>query len=261
MVTTAVHYERSGTSEPETEPGWFLGLLLHRRGLVLLTALLFMVLAGVAGRDAGDKLVSGAYLDPSADSQQAAELLTHQFPGGPPNLVLIVETSSGTVDSPEATQSGRAVTEQLSETPGVAGVQSYWTTPDPSLRAADDRSALIALQLTGGEHAAQETAGRIIDDLEEASSGLRVSPTGPAAVGAGGLPHGHNRTSRESDTNPATITHSRYRSRTSSRWRMTCARGVLFVGIDVKGDAAAAVALAPGIYQVCPPSVESPIVV
>jgi RND superfamily putative drug exporter len=183
MVTTAVHYERSGTSEPETEPGWFLGLLLHRRGLVLLTALLFMVLAGVAGRDAGDKLVSGAYLDPSADSQQAAELLTHQFPGGPPNLVLIVETSSGTVDSPEATQSGRAVTEQLSETPGVAGVQSYWTTPDPSLRAADDRSALIALQLTGGEHAAHETAGRIIDDLEEASSGLRVSPTGPAAVG------------------------------------------------------------------------------
>lgn len=62
-------------------------------------------------------------------------------------------------------------------------MQSYWTTPDPSLRAADDRSALIALQLTGGEHAAQETAGRIIDDLEEASSGLRVSPTGPAAVG------------------------------------------------------------------------------
>lgn len=83
MVTTAVHYERSGTSEPETEPGWFLGLLLHRRGLVLLTALLFMVLAGVAGRDAGDKLVSGAYLDPSADSQQAAELLTHQSPAAP----------------------------------------------------------------------------------------------------------------------------------------------------------------------------------
>ncbi|QCC76068.1 MMPL family transporter [Nocardioides daphniae] len=62
-------------------------------------------------------------------------------------------------------------------------MQSYWTTPDPSLRGADDRSALIALQLTGGEHAAQETAGRIIDDIEGAATGLRVSPTGPAAVG------------------------------------------------------------------------------
>ena len=183
MATTAVRRERSGMSEPDPEPGWFVGLLLRRRGVVLLVALLLMALAGVAGRDAGDKLVSGAYLDPSAESQQAAELLTHQFPGGPPNLVLIVAPSTGTVDSPDATRSGRELTEQLSETPGVAGVQSYWTTPDPSLRAADDRSALIALQLTGGEHAAQETAGRIIANLEEASSGLDVSPTGPAAVG------------------------------------------------------------------------------
>jgi len=183
MATTAVRRERSGMSESGPEPGWFVGLLLRRRGVVLLVALLLMALAGVAGRDAGDKFVSGAYLDPSAESQQAAELLTHQFPGGPPNLVLIVAPSTGTVDSPDATRSGRELTEQLAETPGVAGVQSYWTTPDPSLRAADDRSALIALQLTGGEHAAQETAGRIIANLEEASSGLRVSPTGPAAVG------------------------------------------------------------------------------
>ncbi|MFC6695660.1 hypothetical protein [Nocardioides daphniae] len=69
-----------------------------------MTALLLIVLAG---RDAGDKLVSGAYLDPSAESQQAAEVLTRHFPGGPPNLVLIVETSTGTVDSPDAVQSGR----------------------------------------------------------------------------------------------------------------------------------------------------------
>lgn len=183
MAETAVRSRGSGTREPDAEPGWFVGFLLRRRGWVLLTALLLMVLAGLAGRDAGDKLVSGAYLDPSAESQQAAEVLTRHFPGGPPNLVLIVETSTGTVDSPDAVQSGRELTEQLSETPGVAGVQSYWTTPDQSLRAADDRAALIALQLTGGEHAAQETAGRIIDDLEGASTGLHVSPTGPAAVG------------------------------------------------------------------------------
>ena len=182
MAETAVR-SGSGTREHDAEPGGFVGLLLRRRGWVLLTALLLMVLAGLAGRDAGDKLVSGAYLDPSAESQQAAEVLTRHFPGGPPNLVLIVETSSGTVESPDATQSGRALSEQLSEMPGVAGMQSYWTTPDPSLRAADGRSALIALQLTGGEHAAQETAGTIIANLEEASSDLHVSPTGPAAVG------------------------------------------------------------------------------
>lgn len=58
MASTVV---RSGTREPETEPGPFLGLLLRRPLLVLLAALVLMVLAGVVGRDAGDKLVSGAY--------------------------------------------------------------------------------------------------------------------------------------------------------------------------------------------------------
>jgi len=160
-----------------------LRLLLRRRGLILVAALVLMVLAGVAGSDAGDKLTSGAYLDPSAESQRAAALLTQEFPGGPPNLVLIAKTPMGTVDSRTAEESGRELTRRLAEMPGVGGVHSYWATPDPSLRAADGRSALVALQLTGGEHAAQENAARIIDNLEEDSGTLRVSATGPAAVG------------------------------------------------------------------------------
>ena len=150
MATTAVHHERSGKRGPEAEAGPFLRLLLRRRGLVLLAALLLMILAGVAGRDAGDKLTSGAYLDPSAESQRAAEVLTHEFPGGPPNLVLIAEAGTGTVEAPAAVESERELTAQLAETPGVGGVHSYWAAQDPSLRADDGRSALIALQLTGG---------------------------------------------------------------------------------------------------------------
>ncbi|GAA1512311.1 MMPL family transporter [Pimelobacter simplex] len=183
VTTTTVHDERSGRREPEIAPGAFLRFLLRRRGLVLLVALLLMILAGVAGQDAGDKLVSGAYLDPSAESQRASRLLTEQFPGGPPNLVLLAEAQGGDLDSQEAEQSGRDLTEQLAETPGVASVQSYWTTQDPALRADDGRSALITLQLTGGEHAAQETAASVVEDLEEMSSTLRVRATGPAAVG------------------------------------------------------------------------------
>lgn len=116
-------------------------------------------------------------------SRNAAELLTQEFPGGPPNLVLIAEAGTGTVDSPAAVESGRELTEQLAETPGVGGVHSYWASPDLSLRADGGRSALIALQLTGGEHAAHDTAARIIDDLEETATALRVSATGAAAVG------------------------------------------------------------------------------
>ncbi|KAB2811041.1 MMPL family transporter [Pimelobacter simplex] len=182
-MATTVHHARSGTRGPENEAGPLLRLLLRRRGLVLVVALLLMILAGVAGRGAGDKLTSGAYLDPSAESQRAAEALTQDFPGGPANLVLIADAVTGTVDSPQAVERGRELTAQLSETPGVGGLQSYWETPDPSLRADDRRSALIAVQLTGGEHAAQETAARIIDDIEQDSGALEVGATGPAAVG------------------------------------------------------------------------------
>ena len=35
---------------------------------------------------------------------------------------------------------------------------------------SDAKNALIALQLTGGEHVAQESAARIIDDLEKTPS-------------------------------------------------------------------------------------------
>lgn len=49
MATTAVHNERCRKREPETQAGPLLRLLLRRRGLVLVAALLLMVLAGVAG--------------------------------------------------------------------------------------------------------------------------------------------------------------------------------------------------------------------
>jgi RND superfamily putative drug exporter len=183
MMTTTLQREHGGQAEQEQEAGRVLRLLLRRRALVLCAALLLMILAGVVGRDAGDQLVSGAYLDPSAESQRAAELLAEEFPGGPANLVLIAEASTGTVDSAAAAEAGRELTRHLAEAPGVGGVQAYWRTPDQSLRTDDGSAALVALQLAGGEHAAQETAARIIDDLEETSSALRVSATGPAAVG------------------------------------------------------------------------------
>lgn len=104
-----------------------------------------MVLAGVVGSDLGENLISGAYLDPAAESQRAAALLAQEFPGGPPSLVLIAETPTGTVDSRMAEESGRELTPRLSEMPGVGGVHSYWASSNPWLHAANGRTALVAL--------------------------------------------------------------------------------------------------------------------
>lgn len=83
--------------------------------------------------------------DPAAESQRAAALLAQEFPGGPPSLVLIAETPTGTVDSRMAEESGRELTRRLSEMPGVGGVHSYWASSNPWLHAANGRTALVAL--------------------------------------------------------------------------------------------------------------------
>lgn len=86
--------------------------------------------------------------------------------------MLIAEASAGTVDSSAAEETGRELTGRLADMGGVRGVQSYWTTPDPALRTDDGLSALMgALQLNGGEHAAQETASRVMEAIAETSSG------------------------------------------------------------------------------------------
>ena len=55
MLTTAVSNDRGPGPRAETNPGPMLRLLLRRRGLILVAAWVLMVLAGVAGSDAGDK--------------------------------------------------------------------------------------------------------------------------------------------------------------------------------------------------------------
>lgn len=52
-MTTVLHREQGGKAERELEAGRVLGLLLRRKGVMLLAALLLMILAGLSGRDAG----------------------------------------------------------------------------------------------------------------------------------------------------------------------------------------------------------------
>ena len=59
-----LHRGQGGQAEPERDAGRVLGILLRRKALVLLAALALMILAGAVGRDAGDKLVSGATWTP-----------------------------------------------------------------------------------------------------------------------------------------------------------------------------------------------------
>ena len=70
----------------------------HRRVILLASAVLF-VAAGAFGGGVASRLSSGGFNDPSAESQKAQDLLEDRFDTGSPNLVLLVTSKSGTVDS------------------------------------------------------------------------------------------------------------------------------------------------------------------
>jgi putative drug exporter of the RND superfamily len=158
------------------------GLVRRRRIVVALFAIGFL-LAAATGTDVADKLSTGGFEDPSADSTRARDLLDETFDAGEPSVVLLVTAAEGTVDDPEVAAAGLAVTEQLAAIDGVDEVVSYWSLGNaPPLRAGDGSSALVLARLGGEEDELDAQSQAIIDQLTS-----DADETGaPISVGVGG---------------------------------------------------------------------------
>src|SRR5918999_6452723 len=75
---------------------------VRRRRLVLALTALFFVVAAVLGGGVFDKLSTGGFQDPDAESTRAADLLEERFGQGDPNQVLLATPDADGVDDPEA---------------------------------------------------------------------------------------------------------------------------------------------------------------
>jgi RND superfamily putative drug exporter len=153
-------------------------LVVRRRPVVVVAALLF-VLAGALGADVADKLSTGGFENPSADSTRAGDLLDDRFGAGEPNVVLLVQADVGTVDDPDVVAAGMAVTEELASQPNTAAVVSYWSLGNaPPLRGDDGSSALVLGRVEGSDDEVHELVETIAEDFE--------GDRGPVTVGVGG---------------------------------------------------------------------------
>ena len=126
-------------------------LIVRHRRLVLVAALVFMAVAGIFGGSVATKLSNGGFDDPKVESSLTKTLIEETFGAGSPNLVLLVRATSGSVDDPATQAAGAALTKELSEEPGVAGVASYWTLQAPPLKSTRGDQALVLARLTGTE--------------------------------------------------------------------------------------------------------------
>ncbi|MEV8588123.1 MMPL family transporter [Streptomyces sp. NPDC051180] len=164
-----------------------------RPRLTLLVALVLTALAVLAGGGVADRMGSGGWEDPAAESTYATKALEREFPGSQPNVLLLVDAKAAAgaagaapgraaVDDPAVAAEARRLTERLAAEPGVDGVGSYWSTGSPALRSEDGRQAVIAARISGEEKEASAVLDRIAPEFRGAHGPVEVSLGGGLAV-------------------------------------------------------------------------------
>ncbi|MEU3917782.1 MMPL family transporter [Streptomyces sp. NPDC029004] len=171
----------SEVNSPPPLGGWT-RFVTARPRLSLLAALVLTALAVFAGSSVAERMGSGGWADPSAESTYATKALEREFPASQPNVLLLVDSGRASVDDPAVAAEGRRLAERLAAEKDVTGVGSYWQSGSAALRAQDGRQALIAARIQGDEKAAAEVLQRIAPDFRGSHGPVDVSIGGPVAV-------------------------------------------------------------------------------
>jgi RND superfamily putative drug exporter len=159
---------------------------VRRRRSVLGLALLAFIVSAAIGGGVAERLSSGGFDDPGAESTAADQVLEDAFHTGTPNIVLVVTAVGGDVDAPAVAAAGKDLAAELArETSGgkeMAEVLSYWDLPTGNPLASTDGSRALVLARfpdTGDEMI--ELSDRVIEEYTTAH------PDGAVTVQVGGL--------------------------------------------------------------------------
>lgn len=160
--------------------------VVRRRRLVLVLAVVAFAVSGGLGGGVAQRLSSGGFEDPGAESSRLEDVLAEEFGAGTPNVVLLVTAREGGVDDPAVTEAGRALAEELAaeehDGVGMTEVLSYWALPPGNPLASDDGTQALVLGRYPGDD----------DQLIEAAKGWRErftrdEPGSPITVRVGGF--------------------------------------------------------------------------
>ncbi|MGW0813906.1 MMPL family transporter [Streptomyces viridiviolaceus] len=172
--------QRAGATSPHV--GGWTRFVTARPRLSLVVALVLTALAVLAGSGVADRLGSGGWEDPDAESTYATKALEREFPDSQPNVLLLLDAGRSSVDDPAVAAEAERLTARLAGERGVTGVGSYWRSGNPALRAEDGHEALIAARITGDEKAMGETLDRLAPSYRGTHGPVEVSVGGPVAV-------------------------------------------------------------------------------
>ncbi|MFH8935320.1 MMPL family transporter [Streptomyces griseosporeus] len=160
-----------------------LGRLAVRRSRAVLAAVLLVFLGLAAyGAGAADDLDLSRWSAPGTESVRAGDRLREDFRTGNPNLAVLVTARDGDVDSPATRRAARALAAELTRTPGVTHVTSYWDTRSAALRSRNGRRALILARLEGTATATRALLGTLAPQLTRTTAALDVQVGGQEEI-------------------------------------------------------------------------------
>ena len=156
---------------------------IRRRLWVLVGTAVFLSVAGLVGGGVAERLTSGGFDDPGAESTKAGKVVEEVFHAGDPNLVLLVTAKGRSVDDPAAAAAGAALTRELAGTEGIDQAVSYWTLGSaPPLRSTDGRQALVLARIGGDEDTVDARIEKLSPALTRQTDAISVRVGGLAEI-------------------------------------------------------------------------------
>ncbi|SOJ56373.1 Trehalose monomycolate exporter MmpL3 [Mycobacterium simulans] len=154
--------------------------------IVIATAVLFLLAAGIFGAPVSTQLPAGGYDDPGSESAKAQAILANDFHAGGMPIVFEI-TDPGGVDAPAARARAQTVLAALHDSRYAQQISSYWSASmsglsEPAITASlvssDHRTGLIVAQIAGSDSDAPQRAHDIANPI--------VGTHGDVTVKAGG---------------------------------------------------------------------------
>ena len=150
---------------------------------LLIVSAVVVAAAGAAGVSVTQHLSSGGFDDPSSESSVTARRLEATFGIGDPDMVLLVEAASGSVDDPAVTEGAQQLAAALASEHGVTAVESYWSLGNaPPLRSVDGSKALVLAHLSGTQNDKHEVLEELAPRYAGSTDAMTVSVGGFAEV-------------------------------------------------------------------------------
>ncbi len=161
-------------------------LVVRRRKAMVVLFIVGVLTAGTVGSMVFSRLDSGGYSNPNSDSYQVYNYLNKNLKIADPNVVVVVDSGNLSITDPTVVAKAQVLEAEMTKTPGVTKVVSYWNTGGEKTLAATDGKAAYILVYSEDEAftpGSQEMGDYFQKNFDGKRDGLTIYSGGVGVVG------------------------------------------------------------------------------